>query len=129
MGVGSPRRFYNLKIRCSDLPVRYVLPNCSGEQERVLWDEGYRLPKRIQLPFIDWISIDGYPPGTRLIKPQEKVDHRRLSRAAAANDGDSLPRSNVQAKVPQDALGVGVAERDSVEFYVPSNILRVDASL
>ena len=97
-----------------------VLGNSSGEQQVRLHHIANLRTVVLLVDYADVIAIDCQPAVGGRIEANDELSQRRLSRAAAADDGDQLAGLDVDRDVLQDIrrLIAIVAEVNSVETNV-----------
>src|SRR5207249_11122771 len=73
VGVCGLRCQHDVLLRCVNVPIHDVLPNRSGEEDRLLHDKADLVPQATQAQPIEAASADSNPTRDRLVDAAEEV--------------------------------------------------------
>ena len=116
--VRGPRGLLDLLGRRIQPSVTEVLGDRPLKQDRVLQHDRDLLAQRSHtvIPHVD--AVDEHAARSRVVKPRNQTDERRLARARQANQRDHFAGLGREVDVVQDPGAVGVVEADALELDI-----------
>ena len=117
--MGRPRGSLHLLPRGGGAAIGDVVINAAVKQPGILQHHGIGQPQAAPGDAGAVSSVHAHFSAVHIIKAHEQIDQRGLSRARGADDGDELPRPDLQAQVVEHRPPRRIAKEDMLQLHRP----------